>query len=129
MELVVDIHSKQEMVLKRCNIDREESFAIASKEINMLQQFKGPYVVELIDSCIFQKTKTSREALLLLDYYPGDHLLNRLRQRNDVPLPEESALRMFGQLCLALKDMHAHRPPIVHRDIKLENVLFGVVSF
>ena len=114
------------MVLKRCNIDREESFEIARKEINMLQKFKGPYVAELLDSCIFQKTKTSREALLLLDYYPGDNLLIRLRNRNEVPLPEESIFRMFGQLCLALKDMHASR--IVHRDIKLENVLFGVVS-
>jgi AP2-associated kinase len=129
VELVQDIHSKQEMVLKRCNIDREESFEIARVEINMLQKYKGPYVVELIDSCIHQKSKTSREAFLLMEYYPGDHLLNRLLKRNGVHLPVDIVLRMLGQMCLALKEMHTSRPPIVHRDLKLENVLFGPVCF
>ena len=116
------------MVLKRCNIDRPESFEIARIEINMLQKFKGPYVVELLDSCIHEKTRTSREALLLMEYYPGDHLLNRLLQRNGQHLPADAILRMFGQLCLAVKEMHSSCPPIIHRDLKLENVLFGPVS-
>lgn len=128
MELVSDVYTKQELVLKRCNIDRPESFEIANTEIKMLQKFKGPYVVSLIDSCIFQKTKTTREALLLMEYYPGDHLLNRLLQRNNVHLPADSVYRMFGQLCMGVKEMHLSRPPIVHRDLKLENVLFGQVN-
>lgn len=128
MDLVVDAYSKQELVLKRCNIDRAESFEIARKEINMLQKYKGPYIVELLESAIFEKSRTSREALLLMEYYPGDHLLGRLLARNGSYLPQDTIYRMFGQLCLALKDMHLSRPPIVHRDIKLENVLFGTVS-
>ena len=128
VELVSDVYTKQELVLKRCNIDRPESFEIANTEIKMLQKFKGPYVVSLIDSCIFQKTKTTREALLLMEYYPGDHLLNRLLQRNNVHLPADSVYRMFGQLCMGVKEMHLSRPPIVHRDLKLENVLFGQVT-
>jgi serine/threonine protein kinase len=127
VELVSDIYTKQEMVLKRCNIDRQESFDIANTEIKMLQKFKGPYVVNLLDSCVYQKSKTTREAFLLMEYYPGDHLLNRLLQRNGAHLPQDAIFRMFGQLCLAVKDMHLSRPAIVHRDIKLENVLFGQV--
>jgi serine/threonine protein kinase len=125
VDLVCDLYSKQDMVLKRCNVDRPESFEIARIEVNMLQKFKGPHVVELIDSCIHEKTRTSREALLLMDYYPGDHLLNRLLQRNGVNLPQDAVLRMFYQLCLAVKEMHSSR--IIHRDLKLENVLFDQV--
>lgn len=129
VELVCDSYSKQDMVLKRCNIDRPESFETASLEIKMLQRYKSPYIVNLIDSCIHQKNKTSREAFLLLDYCPGDHLLNRLVHRNGQHLPVDVILRMFGQLCMALKEMHASHPPIIHRDIKLENILFGQVAF
>lgn len=93
----------------------------------MLQKYNGPYIVKLLESAILQKSKTSREALLLMEYYPGDHLLGRLLARNGSYLPQDTIFRMFGQLCLALKDMHLSRPPIVHRDIKLENVLFGTV--
>lgn len=128
MELVTDIYTKQELVLKRCNIDRPESFDIANTEIKMLQKFKGPYVVSLLDSCIHQKTKTSREACLLMEYCTGDHLLNRLLQRNGSYLPQDAIFRMFGQLCLGVKEMHLSRPVIVHRDLKLENILFGPVS-
>lgn len=127
VDLVVDAYSKQELVLKRCNIDRAESFEIARKEISMLQKYKGPYIVELLESAILEKSRT-REALLLMEYYPGDHLLGRLLARNGSYLPQDTILRMFGQLCLALKDLHLSRPPIVHRDIKLENVLFGTVT-
>jgi hypothetical protein len=48
VDLVTDMRTNQEFVLKRCNIDREESFETARKEINMLQQFKGTHVAELL---------------------------------------------------------------------------------
>ncbi|KAJ1425866.1 kinase-like domain-containing protein [Ochromonadaceae sp. CCMP2298] len=125
VDLVTDIRSNQEFVLKRCNIDREESFETARKEINMLQQFKGTHVAELLDSAISEKNR-SKEALLLMTFYPGDHLLGRLQARNGSHLPQDSILRIFGQLCEAVLSMHTARPPIVHRDLKLENVLFDV---
>ena len=33
--------------------------------------------------------------------------------------------RIFGQLLLALQPLHDYNPPVVHRDLKLENILFG----
>lgn len=124
---MTEIHTKKDFVLKRCNVDREEALTTVKKEINILQRFAGPYVVELIDSDIIIKNRSSREALLLLDFCPGGHLLERLNKRNGSFLPKESIFRMFGQLLLALKPMHESNPPVVHRDLKLENILFGVV--
>jgi serine/threonine protein kinase len=128
VDLVTEVHTKKDYVLKRCNVDREVAFATVKKEINILQRFAGPYMVELIDSDIITKNRTSREALLLLDFCPGGHLLERLNSRNGNPLPAESVFRIFGQLLLALKPLHENRPPVVHRDLKLENILFGAVS-
>lgn len=128
VDLVVDTHSKKEHVLKRCNIDREESFSVATKEINILQRYRGPNVVALLDTTIVQKNRSSREALLLLEFCPGGHLLSRLLERGESYLPADAIYRMFGQICVAISAMHSSRPVIVHRDIKLENILFGEVT-
>lgn len=128
VDLVSDVFTRQDFVLKRCNVDREEALATVKKEINILQRFSGPYMVQLIDSDIVMKNRTSKEALLLLDFCPGGHLLERLNKRNGSTLPTESIFRMFGQVLMALKPMHESNPPVVHRDLKLENILFGTVS-
>ncbi len=128
VDLVIDVHTKKELVLKRCNVDRIESMEIVKKEINILQRFAGPNMVELLASDIIQKNKQSREALLLMEYYTGGHLLDRLNMRNGVSLSQESIYRIFGQILLCVKSLHLHNPSIVHRDLKLENILFDSVS-
>jgi len=125
IDLVSEIHSHQEYVLKRCNIDRQEVFDIVKKEISILQEFGGPYVVKLVDSAIFERSTRSKEALLLLEYYPGGHLLERLNKRNGVHLPIDSIYRTFGYILLGVKPFHEHYPVIIHRDLKLENILFA----
>ena len=39
------------------------------------------------------------------------------------PLGEETAVRYIGQLCEALDHLHHLNPPLIHRDIKAENIL------
>ena len=125
--LVVDRQSR-ELVLKKCAIQRQESYDIVKKEIFMLQRYANPYIVKLLASEILQQ-RGSSDALLLLEMCPGGHLLERLNSRNGQPLPIASIYRIFGQILLALRPMHENVPPITHRDIKLENILFGSVSF
>ena len=66
-----------------------------------------------------------KQALLLLEFCPGGHLLDRLLARNGSFLPIEIIYRIFGQLVIGVQSMHNHNPPAIHRDLKLENVLFG----
>jgi serine/threonine protein kinase len=127
VDLVSDIHTETDYVLKRCNIDRAESMATVKKEINILQRFKSPYIVELLDSDIHTLKSNQREALLLLSYCPGGHLLDRLNSRNGKLLPPESIYRIFAQITKAVALLHQNNPPVTHRDLKLENVLFGTV--
>jgi len=124
VDLVVDNQTRTELVLKRCGVSREEDFIIANKEISLLQKFNSPYVVKLLGTDI-QTRGHKREALLLLEYCTGGHLLTLLNKRNSVPLPISESLRLFGQILLALKPMHENSPPWTHRDLKLENVLIA----
>lgn len=110
-------------------MQRKESFETVQKEINLLQKFTGDYVIKLLGSEIIGHHTNSPEALLLLEFCPGGHLLDRLLARNGNKLNQEEVMRIFGMLLQALLPMHASHPPIVHRDIKLENVLFGAVCF
>nr|XP_058157910.1 cyclin-G-associated kinase isoform X2 [Dasypus novemcinctus] len=41
------------------------------------------------------------------------------------PLPCDTVLKIFYQACRAVQHMHRQRPPITHRDLKVENLLLS----
>jgi AP2-associated kinase len=129
VDLVYEASSRTEYVLKRSGVERPEMYEVVKKEISILQRFAGPHLVKLLASEVITLSKGKREACLLLELCPGGHLLERLCGREGKHLPPASLYRIFGQLLLALKPMHESEPPITHRDLKLENILFGSVRY
>ncbi len=65
------------------------------------------------------------EARILLEYCNGGTMFDLLRSRNNEPMPERDIFRFFGQILLALRPLHENAVPVTHRDLKLENILFG----
>lgn len=65
----------------------------------------------------------SKEYYILMDYCRGGDLAEALRHRRGRPLPEKDVCLVFEQVCQAIQVLHKLRPPIAHRDIKLENIL------
>ncbi|CAF3385588.1 unnamed protein product [Rotaria socialis] len=66
------------------------------------------------------------EILLLTEYCSNGSLITRLNEQrsNGIPLNERQILRIFADVCNAVSACHYRRPqPILHRDIKLENIL------
>ncbi|HEX8632701.1 MAG TPA: protein kinase [Pyrinomonadaceae bacterium] len=57
---------------------------------------------------------------LVMEYIEGDELAESLQQRGVFPLVE--VLRWADELLDALDYLHTHEPPIVHRDIKPQNM-------
>ena len=57
---------------------------------------------------------------LVMEFIEGDDLAELLHQRGAFPLAE--ALRWADELLDALDYLHTHEPPIVHRDIKPQNM-------
>ncbi len=124
VDLVHDSRTRQDYVLKRCGIVNPESLAIAQKEVNVLQKFANPYIVKIYANEVIN-TRSTQEAVILMEFCPGGTLLDLLRGRKDQPLPERDILRIFGQCLMGLKPLHENAVPVTHRDLKLENILFG----
>jgi Tol biopolymer transport system component len=58
---------------------------------------------------------------LVMQFIPGDDLATLLLRRGG-PFPPEDVLRWADQLLDALDYLHTHQPPIIHRDIKPQNL-------
>lgn len=120
--------SQQELVLKRCSIQRQETYDIVNKEIKMLTMFASPYVIEYLGSEIVNQAR-GQEALILLSYCPGGNLFQNLSARGPSNyIPFHKCLSIFQQILLGVQKFHENNPPVTHRDLKLENILFAAVS-
>lgn len=60
---------------------------------------------------------------LVMDWIEGQDLRALMKQRGDVPLPEEQVLDWALQLCDVLEYLHSQNPPIIFRDLKPVNII------
>jgi serine/threonine protein kinase len=84
------------------------------REIKIMQMVDHPNVVRIIDA-----VETNNHVNIVMQYLDGESLNSYLKTRGR--LAEIEAKSLFLQLLQAL--VHLHSLNIVHRDIKLENIL------
>ncbi|KAI8909032.1 kinase-like domain-containing protein [Gorgonomyces haynaldii] len=80
-------------------------------------------IVEFIDYQYNRLPVGGYELLLLMEYCPGGHLVDYLNTRLANRPSESEVLRIFSDVCEAVAHLHSLSPPVIHRDIKIENVL------
>lgn len=99
-----------------------------------------PNIVYLIDAAWAKMPTGAFEVYILMEYCPGmsyenaspsylltlfkgggiiDMMNRRLRER----LTEAEILQIFVEVCEGVAHMHHSRPPLLHRDLKVENIL------
>lgn len=57
----------------------------------------------------------------------GGSLIEILQLRA-TPFDKETVTKIFYQVCKAVAHMHSQVPPIIHRDLKIENLLISAES-
>jgi serine/threonine protein kinase len=86
-----------------------------AREIHHHRQFLHPHIARLYEVIV-----TENLVWLVLEYCPGDELYNYLLKHG--ALPVDKVKRIFAQLVGAVA--YVHSKSCVHRDLKLENILF-----
>lgn len=89
VDLVNDNLTKNEYVLKRCNAQHQDSMDNVTKEVCVLQSFESPYIVKILGTDFITNKTGGKEALILMEYCSGGHLLERLMKRQGKSIPEK----------------------------------------
>lgn len=65
------------------------------------------------------------EIFILMEYCSGGGIIDLMNSRLRTRLSEAEVLKIFGDVAAGLKVMHSMDPPIMHRDLKVENILLS----
>ncbi|KAF8204222.1 hypothetical protein K438DRAFT_2014909 [Mycena galopus ATCC 62051] len=62
-------------------------------------------------------------SLYLMEFCPGGGIIDMMNRRLRERLTEAEILQIFVDVCEGVAYMHNARPPLLHRDLKVENIL------
>jgi len=88
------------------------------REASMLAGLRHPNLPRVTDHFFIP----GQGQYLVMDFVEGQSLDTMLTQRGQ-PLNEQDVLPWIEQVCDALTYLHSHNPPIIHRDIKPQNII------
>ncbi|CAF2790523.1 unnamed protein product [Rotaria sp. Silwood2] len=128
--IAYDVKTNKEYALKRLFAADDSAKKAIAQEISFLQKLNGhSNIVPYIAAASNQDTTLRRtEYLLVTEYCSGGRLYERVVYRK-TPLEVEQVIQIYYQICRAVKHMHEQQPPIIHRDLKVENCLLTSKGF
>ncbi|KRT79243.1 protein kinase [Oryctes borbonicus] len=123
-----DVSTSVEYALKRLLAADEDSKKNVMQEVNVLKKLAGhPNIIQYLSASYIDKSKTSHgqhEFLLITELCTGGSLVEILQSRS-TPFDPETVCQIFYQTCKAVAHMHSLPEPIIHRDLKIENLLIS----
>lgn len=114
--------------LKRVVVPDKIGLNVLRAEVDAMKLLqKNKHVVSYIDSHAskFSEEKGSYEVFMLMEYCERGGLIDFLNTRLRNRLTESEILNIMSQTCQGVAAMHKLNPPLIHRDIKIENVLIS----
>ncbi|XP_047447227.1 AP2-associated protein kinase 1-like isoform X7 [Mugil cephalus] len=122
---LVRTHQGQRCALKRMYVNNEHDLQICKLEIQIMRDLVGnKNIVGFLDSSIAAVGAGDVwEVLILMDFCRGGQVVNLMNQRLQTGFTEAEVLQIFCDTCEAVARLHQCKTPIVHRDLKVENIL------
>lgn len=93
-------------------------------EAILLSKIGHPNIVRVFDANTIQ-TKMGTCGYFTMEYVPGGTLDKFWRSFGSKRIPVETCIALLKQICRGLCVAHNANPPIIHRDIKPQNILVG----
>ena len=106
-------------VYERKKIEGTGQFKYLTNECNIMHDLNHPNIVKLVDV-----KKTKNHYYIMMEYCNGGELegdLEKYKEKYGKPFSEELVQYFMRQIIDAFKYIHANG--VIHRDIKLENIL------
>jgi serine/threonine-protein kinase len=110
-------------VFKRVGMTEEEVLEALGEAI-LLTHLKHPNIISVHDANVFD-TPNGVCGYFTMENVPGGTLDKYWRSHGASLVPIETTVDLIRQVCRGLAVAHLETPPIIHRDIKPQNILVG----
>ncbi|PHH66049.1 hypothetical protein CDD81_574 [Ophiocordyceps australis] len=111
-------------VLKRVAVPDKEALRSMRTEVETMKRLKGHRpIVTYYDSHASELHGGGYEVFLLMEYCDGGGLIDFMNTRLQHRLTEPEIINIFADIAEGVACMHYLKPPLLHRDLKVENVL------
>ncbi|XP_067857160.1 AP2-associated protein kinase 1 isoform X8 [Heptranchias perlo] len=122
---LVKTHNGVKSALKRMYVNNEHDLQVCKREIQIMRDLTGhKNIVGYIDSSTTAVGSGEVwEVLILMDFCRGGQVVNLMNQRLQTGFTENEVLQVFCDTCEAVARLHQCKIPIIHRDLKVENIL------
>ncbi|XP_044224235.1 AP2-associated protein kinase 1-like isoform X5 [Thunnus albacares] len=122
---LVRTHQGLRCALKRMYVNNEHDLQVCNLEIQIMRDLVGhKNIVGFLDSSITAVGAGDVwEVLILMDFCRGGQVVNLMNQRLQTGFTEAEVLQIFCDTCEAVARLHQCKTPIIHRDLKVENIL------
>ncbi|KAJ8669665.1 hypothetical protein QAD02_000924 [Eretmocerus hayati] len=109
--------------LKRMYVNNEHDLNVCKREIQIASNLSGhKNMIGYVDSSITHVKGGVHELLLLMPYCKSQ-VLQMMNDRLQTGFTEPEVLQIFCDMCEAVSRLHHCQTPIIHRDLKVENIL------
>ncbi|EIW69409.1 hypothetical protein TREMEDRAFT_73843 [Tremella mesenterica DSM 1558] len=110
--------------LKRIAFEDEAVWLDVKKEIQVMKYLPpNPHLTQYLASAHNRLSNGTHEVFILMEYCSGGGIIDLLNKRLRDRLKEVEILNIFTDVCEAVAAMHSLPQPLLHRDLKIENVL------
>ncbi|NXG08282.1 BMP2K kinase, partial [Sakesphorus luctuosus] len=99
---------------------------VCRREITIMKELSGhKNIVTYLDCAVNAVSDNVWEVLILMEYCRAGQVVNQMNQRLQTGFTEPEVMRIFCDTCEAVARLHQCKTPIVHRDLKVENLLLN----